>query len=87
MTGLVSDRTSDINSSTRVLARFDGSNWGTHGTYREVRFTIDDIRQDSYIRVRGTNGVETEPLPDERGEYPWFDLWFYSNPVRISVLD
>ena len=38
----------------------------------------------SYLRVRGTNvATELEPEPDELGEDPWADLWFYSNPVFI----
>ena len=26
-----------------------------------------------------------EPAPDEPGENPWHDLWFYSNPIFIEV--
>jgi hypothetical protein len=33
--------------------------------------------------VCGTNTEELEPALDPRGEDPWTDLWFYSNPVRL----
>jgi hypothetical protein len=46
---------------------------------------IENIVADTYLRVRGTNGDEMEPKPDPRGEDPWTDLWFYSNPIFISV--
>jgi len=37
------------------------------------------------LRVRGTGGSEPEPEPDPRGEDPWTDLWFYSNPIFVHV--
>ena len=47
--------------------------------------TIPKINKNSYIRVRGTNTEDLEPLMDKPGENPWFDLWFYSNPVFIEI--
>jgi hypothetical protein len=38
-----------------------------------------------YLRVRGTNTSEMEPELDLRGENPWQDLWFYSNPIFVEV--
>jgi hypothetical protein len=38
-----------------------------------------------YLRVRGTNTSEMEPELDPRGENPWQDLWFYSNPIFVEV--
>jgi hypothetical protein len=35
--------------------------------------------------VRGTATDLLEPRPDEQGENPWDDLWFYSNPIFIEV--
>ena len=35
--------------------------------------------------MRGTNGSELEPEPDPRGEDPWSDLWFYSNPIFLDA--
>ena len=39
-----------------------------------------------YFRVRGTNSAaQLEPELDPRGENPWSDLWFYSNPVFVEI--
>jgi len=50
-----------------------------------IRFTLPKLNNSSYIRIRGTNGVELEPEVDEIGENPWADLWFYSNPIFIEI--
>ena len=55
------------------------------GTYKEINFPLPALVSDSYIRVRGTNSNELEPGPDPKGESPWTELWFYSNPVRIKI--
>lgn len=39
----------------------------------------------AFIRVRGTNTAELEPAADARGEDPWSDLWFYANPIFVSM--
>lgn len=49
-----------------------------------MRHTLRDVETDTYVRVRGTNTDEMEPLPDA-DEDPWTDLWFYSNPVFIQT--
>lgn len=46
---------------------------------------LKDVRGPVYIRIRGTSGDEVEPLPDPLGEDPWSDLWFYANPIFITV--
>lgn len=79
------DPADDTNTSTRVIARFGQSEWSDLGTFRSVSYTLSDIRTNTYLRVRGTNGNELEPEPDPRGEDPWTDLWFYSNPIRILI--
>jgi hypothetical protein len=68
-----------------VLARFTPKDWKRDGAYRVMTTRIENIAADTYLRVRGTNGDEMEPEPDPRGEDPWTDLWFYSNPIFISV--
>lgn len=123
--GTANYRSEDRNPSTRVIARFDESDWtkpqghvpngkrtdqnnppetlpaheepgdtdsvvpstptDAMNEYREIRYTLSAISTDSYLRVRGTAGQELEPLPDPRGEDPWSDLWFYSNPVFIEL--
>ena len=40
-----------------------------------------------YLRLRGTNTNSLEPEKDPLGEDPWSDLWFYSNPVFIELVD
>ena len=85
VTGPVSDRSTDTNPTTRVVARFEEKDWTIDGPYRELTFLLEDVSADSYLRVRGTDGSELEPEPDPRGEDPWSDLWFYSNPIFLHV--
>ena len=75
----------DVNPSTRVVARFGAEDWKKEGDYRVIRTTIENVDHDMYIRVRGTNTSDLEPLTDPRGEDPWSDLWFYSNPVFVGL--
>jgi hypothetical protein len=85
ITGPAADRSIDTNPTTRVVARFSDQEWQTEGAYRVITYRLDAIDTDSYIRVRGTNGQELEPVEDPRGEDPWSDLWFYSNPLFVDV--
>ena len=85
ITGPVSDRSADTNPTTRVLVRFAPQDWKRDGAYCVVTTRIENVVTDTYLRVRGTNGDEMEPEPDPRGEDPWTDLWFYSNPIFISI--
>jgi hypothetical protein len=77
-------RSSDTNPTTRVEARFTEADWTVDGPYRTVTYMLPAMA-DLYLRVRGTNGEELEPEPDPRGENPWTDLWFYSNPIFVSM--
>ncbi|HUP53219.1 MAG TPA: hypothetical protein VM198_12130 [Longimicrobiales bacterium] len=85
VTGVRPDRSGDTNPTTRVVARWTSAEWSDDGPYRSVTYAWEDVTADAYVRVRGTNGAELEPEPDPRGEDPWSDLWFYSNPVFIEV--
>lgn len=85
VTGPVSDRNNDRNPTTRVAHRFDSGEWEREGEMIEMSFVVSDVVQPIYLRVRGTNGSELEPEPDPRGEDPWSDLWFYSNPIFVEV--
>ena len=38
-----------------------------------------------YLRVRGTSSDELEPTADPKGEDPWSDLWFYADPIFVTV--
>jgi hypothetical protein len=85
VTGPVSDRSADTNPTTRVLARFTSEDWKRDGAYQVVTYRMKGVASNSYLRVRGTNGEELEPKPDPPGEDPWSDLWFYSNPVFLTI--
>jgi hypothetical protein len=83
--GHVTDRSADTNATTRVVARHGENDWTSDGPYRQLTARLEDVSVDGYLRVRGTNGSEPEPTPDPRGEDPWSDLWFYSNPIFLDV--
>lgn len=85
ITGPAASRDQDTNPTTRVVERFGSSDWKREGDYATISYTLKNVQRDSYIRVRGTNTDELEPQPDPRGEDPWSDLWFYSNPIFISM--
>lgn len=85
VTGPVSDRTTDTNPTTQVVARFTEADWRSEGAYRVINYRLEKVETDSYLRVRGTNGTELEPSPDPAGENPWSDLWFYANPVFLEA--
>ncbi len=84
VTGPNPDRKADANPSTRVVKRFYPADFKREGEIITARFTLKADRN-AYVRVRGTGGDELEPSPDPKGEDPWSDLWFYTNPVFISV--
>ncbi|MEW9500341.1 phosphoesterase [Jeotgalibacillus marinus] len=85
VTGEAADPANATNSTTKVVKRFTEDDWTLDGEYIEISYTLKDVDQDSYIRLRGTNTDELEPELDEPGEDPWSDLWFYSNPVFINT--
>ena len=85
VTGPAADRATDRNGSTHVARRFTAKDWTRDGERLSMIHTIRNVTGPVYLRVRGTNGVELEPAPDTAGENPWSDLWFYANPVFITV--
>ena len=84
VTGPAASRSADTNPTTRVVRRFSGGDIANI-PHPVLTYTLRSVEKDTYIRVRGTNTPEEEPLPDTRGEDPWADLWFYSNPIFIEV--
>ncbi len=84
MPGRALDPTTDTHT-TQVAARFSPEQWQQDGDYKVINYRIAALSSDHYIRVRGTNTTQLEPELDPRGEDPWSDLWFYSNPVRLVV--
>lgn len=85
VTGAVSDRTQDTNATTVVAERFTSDSWKKEGAYTVATYVMENVTASGYVRVRGTNGTELEPQQDVPGENPWTDLWFYSNPISITV--
>ena len=85
VTGKVQDKSTATNPTTKVIQRFTEKDWKQDGEYIEITYTLKDVDKDSYIRVRGTNTDQLEPATDPRGEEPWTDLWFYSNPVFMMT--
>lgn len=88
MVGDISGAQDDLdyhaNPSTRVLRRFTVRDWSREGEILTMTQQFP-VHGHFYIRVRGTNSDEHEPLPDTAGEDPWSGLWFYSNPVFVNV--
>ncbi|MEH7352637.1 phosphoesterase [Neobacillus drentensis] len=85
VTGKVEDRSSASNPTTKVVKRFTEKDWKVEGDYITISYTLKDVDKDSYIRLRGTNTDQLEPALDPRGENPWSDLWFYSNPIFVKT--
>jgi len=85
ITGRFEDPNTDFNPTTRVLHRFESTEWERDGVYNVFSYTIENIETSQYVRIRGTNSSQLEPEPDPIGEDPWSDLWFYSNPVFIKI--
>jgi hypothetical protein len=85
VTGQVEDRSSATNPTTKVVKRFTEKDWKKDGDYITISYTLKDVDKDSYIRLRGTSTDQLEPQLDPRGENPWTDLWFYSNPIFVKA--
>lgn len=80
-----SDPDADSNPTTRVERRFTAADWTVDGEVLTMTHRMPRANAATYIRVRGTSGPELEPAADVPGEDPWADLWFYGNPVFVSV--
>ncbi|RVT42576.1 phosphoesterase, partial [Rheinheimera sediminis] len=79
-------RNSDEAPETKVAKRFYAADWTSKDGYSTFELPLGKARTSQYLRLRGTNNKnELEPEPDAKGENPWFDLWFYSNPVFIKL--
>jgi hypothetical protein len=84
VTGPAKNRALDTNPSTRVEARFTSAQWRRDGEYIVIDHVLTGLNRHEYVRVRGTNTDQLEPVPDVQGESPWADLWFYSNPLFLK---
>lgn len=83
--GILEDPTQDTNPTTQVARRFTESDWAHDGEYLTMTYVLEQVERDGYVRIRGTNTGEPEPDMDPRGEDPWSDLWFYSNPIFLRI--
>jgi hypothetical protein len=79
------DRDADRNETTRVAQRLFRDEWQQTGDVYSAVVTLPPVTTGMYVRVRGTNTTDPEPLADQSGENPWADLWFYSNPIFIEI--
>ena len=85
------------NPTTRVARAFDRlspSSQDDNGAVYTLTYTFENVRDDFYIRLRGTNTNDRGATPsmdaDQRGQTgpaasPWDDLWFYANPIFVRV--
>lgn len=85
VSGNAPEATTDINPTTRVIARFTPRQWRVDGKYRVIEHTLSAVESPLYIRVRGTSTEELEPEPDGDREDAWRDLWFYANPIFVEL--
>lgn len=77
---------SDINGEPSIIKIFKSKDWNkTKEGYISIEYQINNVKDDFYLRVRGSNTDEVEPSVDFVGEDPWQDLWFYSNPIFVDV--
>jgi hypothetical protein len=90
----------DTNESTKIIARFDESDWEHEedGWY-VIHYTIKNMRSNMYFRLRGTNLAPNTPNETDADGNPlidelmgandpgkaYQDLWFYSNPIFVGV--
>ncbi|MGQ9427260.1 hypothetical protein ACXYTJ_16180 [Gilvimarinus sp. F26214L] len=81
----LSNPAADENPTTKVMERFKRDQWQRDGDYWLIETEVTNLQQSVYLRLRGTNTAELEPEADPPGEDPWSDLWFYSNPIFITV--
>ncbi|MBZ9752889.1 hypothetical protein K7W42_18785 [Deinococcus sp. HMF7604] len=75
---------SDTNPTTTVERRLSAADWKREGEIVTMTYTLKNVSADMYVRVRGTTTDQQEPAADPKGENPWADLWFYSNPIFIE---
>ena len=74
------------NPTTAVFRSWSRQQLDKEESFLRTSVRIEGVKKSIYLRLRGTNTEEEEPLEDPSGENPWNDLWFYSNPIFIKVL-
>jgi hypothetical protein len=84
VSGPNANRDATANPTTRIEHRFAPAEWKLEDGFLTMRHRLVAPQGDFYVRVRGTNTDEPEPVIDPAGEDPWSDLWFYSNPIFVE---
>ena len=64
---------------------FDATTWQREGRWYVASWSLEVPEQGGFVRVRGNSTGAVDALADEKGEDPWADLWFYSNPVFVEA--
>lgn len=64
--------------------RFTATDWKQDGAWYQAAWELPAPANGGFVRARGSNTDEPTPLEDVKGEDPWQDLWFHSNPVFIT---
>lgn len=76
----------DEDGSLQMQRRgFDAATWVREGDWTVARWSLPVPSHGGFVRVRGNNSGAVDALADARGEDPWDDLWFYSNPLFFEV--
>lgn len=86
VTGPSAEANADTAPDTRIEARLyrDDFEISADG-WLTASITLPRVASGKYIRLRGTNNRDHEPGADPAGDDPWADLWFYTNPIFISM--
>ncbi len=91
--------TKDTNETTKVIKRFNNSDWKMVDGWNVITYTVKNVNKDMYFRLRGTNlaantpnetDADGNPLADElvgdnNATKAYSDLWFYSNPIFVRA--
>ena len=65
--------------------RWSAGTWRREGAWHVVRWDLPVPAGGGFVRARGSSTQEPTPLADVRGEDPWRDLGFYTNPVFVDA--
>ena len=83
ISGIVTDKNGNLVAGATV--RVEGSNI-VEPTNAQGRFTLRGVPAgDQTISVRYFGVDNVTRTPDTKGENPWGDLWFYGNPIFLSI--
>lgn len=80
----------ETNPTTKIIATFTAKDWKyEHGWY-EVKYNVKHFNGSMYFRIRGSNHagdpqVSSSTVGDNTAANAYADLWFYSNPIFVSV--